>query len=324
MKTFLNAVAFVFLPIFVLGNTGMVIGNEGFYTVEKGDSLELIASKIGVEKKVLIEDNKIDPNAKLKPGLQLKINTRKIVPKFIENGIIINIPDRMLYFFKDGALDSAFPVGLGMPVKKHGLENIEWKTPEGKFTVIGKNKDPVWFVPRSIQMEMELLNKPVTEKVPPGKDNPLGRYAIRTSLSGFLIHETIWPTSIYRFRTHGCARVLPEHMEKFFPKVKKHMEGEIIYRPVKVAFVDNKRIYLEVHRDVYKKFNNLEEVVKKEIEKAGVLNFIDWGKVKRVTLEKKGVAEDITDYEKIKIVFKNRTIMNKMLTYLKNLFSKGK
>jgi len=34
-------------------------------------------------------------------------------------------------------------VGLGMPVKKQGIENIQWKTPEGKFIIIGKSKNPV-------------------------------------------------------------------------------------------------------------------------------------------------------------------------------------
>ncbi|MCX7966816.1 MAG: L,D-transpeptidase family protein [Syntrophorhabdaceae bacterium] len=312
------------MPFFALSNTGLIIGSEGIYTVDKGDTLELIASKLGLEKRVLIEDNNLDPKTRLTPGMKLKVNTKKIIPKYVENGIIINIPDRMLYFFKDGAFDAAFPVSLGMPTKMEEFGDIEWKTPEGKFKVLGKTKDPIWYVPKSIQMEMELLNKPVVEKVLPGKDNPLGRYAIRTSLSGFLIHETIWPTSIYRYRSHGCARMLPQHMEVLFPKVKKDMEGEIIYKPVKVALIDNKKVYLEVHRDVYKKFNNLEEEAKKEIEIAGLLNVVDWEKAKRVIKEKKGVAEDVTDYEKIKMAFRKKSMLEKIAFYLKNVFSKGK
>ncbi|HOP86146.1 MAG TPA: hypothetical protein PKZ54_06700 [Syntrophorhabdaceae bacterium] len=79
--------------------------------------------------------------------------------------------------------------------------------------------------------------------------------------------------------------------------------------------MDNKRVNLKVHRDVYdvyKKFNNLEEE-KKEVEKAGVLNFIDWEKVKRVTQKKKGISKDIEDYKKIKITFKNNTAINKIV-----------
>lgn len=314
----------LFLPVFAFGHTGVLTGSEGLYKVERGDTLELIASKLGVEKKVLIEENNLDPKARLTPGMMLKINTKKIVPKFMENGIIINIPDRMLYFFKDGTLDGAFPVSLGMPGKRQELGNIEWKTPEGKFKVLGKSKDPVWYVPKSVQLEMELLNKTVVEKVPPGKDNPLGRYAIRTSLSGFLIHETIWPTSIYRYRSHGCARVLPQHMEILFSKVKKDMEGEIIYKPVKVALIDNSRVFLEVHRDIYKKFNNLEEEVKREAELAGLSNVINWEKAKKVIQEKKGVAEDVTDHEKIKSLYKKKTVIDKIALYLKNFFSKEK
>ena len=57
--------------------------------------------------------------------MSLAITNRKIVPKVVENGIVVNIPGRMLYFFKNGALASFFPVGLG---------NREWKTPVGRLS----------------------------------------------------------------------------------------------------------------------------------------------------------------------------------------------
>ncbi|MCX8111109.1 MAG: L,D-transpeptidase family protein [Syntrophorhabdaceae bacterium] len=302
----------------------ILIGEEGIYTVEKGDTLGLIASKLGVEKKTLINDNQLEPKVILQPGTKLKVNTRKIVPKIVNDGIIINIPDRMLYFFKDGVLDSYYPLCLGMPVTQHGLYNIEWKTPEGRFKVTGKEKDPVWRVPKSIQLEMELNNKTVEEVVPPGKGNPLGRYAIRTSIPAFLIHETIWPTSIYRYSSHGCARMLPKHMEIFYPKVNKDIEGEIIYKPVKIAFIDNKKIYLEVHRDIYRKIKNFDDEALKEIERSGLSDKIDWEKAKRVISEKKGVAEDITDEEKIKIALQSKSIIGRISNYIKTLFNRDK
>lgn len=305
-------------------HANILIGDEGIYTVERGDTIELIASKLGVDKKTLIKENQLDPKTKLQPGTQLKVNTRKIVPKVVNDGIVINIPDRMLYFFKDGALDSYYPLCLGMPVTQPGLGKIEWKTPEGRFKVTGKEKDPVWRVPKSVQLEMELKNKPVEEVVPPGKGNPLGRFAIRTSIPAFLIHETIWPTSIYRYSSHGCARMLPKHMESFYPKVTKDIEGEIIYRPVKIAFIDNKRVFLEVHRDIYKKIKNFDEEAIKEIERSGLSDKINWEKAKMVISEKKGIAEDVTDVEKIKIALQGQSIIGKMSNYIKTLFNREK
>lgn len=305
-------------------NASIIIGSEGVYTVEKGDTIELIASKLGIEKKTLISDNQLDPKARLQPGTQLKVNTRKIVPKIIQDGIIINIPDRMLYFFKEGSLDAAYPLCLGMPITVSNLKDIEWKTPEGRFRVIGKEKDPVWHVPKSVQLEMELKNKPVEELVPPGKDNPLGRYAIRTSLPSFLIHETIWPTSIYRYRSHGCARMLPKHMESFYPKVTKNTEGEIIYKPVKIALTDNKRVLLEVHRDIYRKIKDFDDDALKEIERSGLLDMVDMEKARRVIAEKKGIPEDITDEEKIKAMLQQQSFLAKITYYIKMLFNQEK
>lgn len=322
MKMLCGIVFFLLVPLMAAAN--IIIGGEGIYTVEKGDTIELIASKLGVEKKALIETNQLDPKLKLKQGEQLKVNTRKIVPKTISDGIIINIPDRMLYYFKGGVLDSAFPVCLGMPSVPPELGKIEWKTPEGKFKVTGKEKDPVWRVPESVKKEMELKNKPVEEIVPPGKGNPLGRYAIRTSISSFLIHETIWPTSIYRYRSHGCVRIMPKEMEKFYPKVEKNTEGEIIYTPIKIALTKDERVFLEVHRDIYKKLKNFDEGAKKEIEKSGLSKRIDWQKAETVLKEKKGVAEDVTGERQVSSVLDNSRFLKRIVQQFKSLFSQYK
>lgn len=271
---------------------GMIIGGEVIYHVVKGDSLELISAKLGVEKKNIIKDNNLDEKKILGIGQELRANTRKIVPKIIDDGIIINIPGRMLYFFKNGFLESAFPVGAGMPSWR-GM--TRWRTPEGKFKVISKHKNPTWYVPESMQWKMEMEGKPVRKVVPPGPDNPLGRYEIKISIPRIVIHETIWPSSVYRFRSHGCIRVLPGDMESFFEKVEINTPGELIYNPVKVAVSEEDgRIFLEVHRDIYGKVKDLNIEAGKIIEAAGVSDRVDWRKVDILVKEKSGVAEDIS------------------------------
>lgn len=280
---------FILFPA-VVSADDIIIGEEFIYEVSKGDSLELICSRFGISLQKLIKDNNIDPKKLLQIGQRLYLNTKKIVPKTIEKGIIVNIADKMLYYFKDGELKMTFPVGLGMPSWK-GI--TRWRTPEGSFKIIRKRKNPTWVVPESIQWKMRMEGKPVKTVVPPGPDNPLGRYALDTTIPRVVIHETIWPTTVYQYRSHGCVRVLPEHMEKFFYEVEINTPGELIYIPVKIAVVED-RVYLEVHRDVYGRFKDLKFLIKDIIEKRGLYDKVNWQKVESVLKEKFGVAEDIT------------------------------
>lgn len=288
----MKIVFLLFLVILIpnLSEADMIIGGEGIYVIEKGDILELIGAKLGADWRKIVRENDIDIKKPLRIGQKLRVNNRKIVPRIVDDGMIINIPDRMLYYFKKGSF-RAFPVGLGMPSWK-GI--TIWRTPTGKFRVIGKRRNPTWRVPKSMQWKMMMEGKPVKIIVPPDSDNPLGRYAVDTTMPKVVIHETIWPTTVYQFRSHGCIRVLPEHIEKFFDEVELKTPGEIIYSPVKVAVTEEGRVFLEVHRDIYGKFKDLKDEAKSLIEKRGVSHKVDWEKVDRVLKEKSGIAEDVT------------------------------
>jgi lipoprotein-anchoring transpeptidase ErfK/SrfK len=268
-----------------------LVGNTSSYTVKKKDSLRLIAAKLGVSQQHLIQMNHLEPKPSLKPGQTLKYNNRKIIPRHMLNGIVINIPDRTLYYFKDGKLASSLPVALG--VGKKGLK-YDWTTPTGKFKIVAKQKDPTWHVPQSIQSEMEGQGKEVITSLPPGPRNPLGKYAIKTSLPGILIHSTTKPGSIYSFASHGCIRVYPEQMAVLFKEVKVNTPGEIIYLPVKLAVTEEGRVFLEVHRDAYNKNAGLQEVARQLIEKHNISDKVDWNKVKTVIRQKAGLAVDVT------------------------------
>ncbi|MHB8881576.1 MAG: L,D-transpeptidase family protein [Thermodesulfovibrionales bacterium] len=269
----------------------MIIGEEGVYTVKKGDTLDLIGARLGVPWKQIVRENRLDPQKPLKKGARLKVDTRRIVPRVIDNGIIVNIPDRTLYYFKEGQIETVFPVALGMRPRQ---EAADWTTPLGKFTILRKAKNPSWYVPKSIQEEMEEEGKSVEPIVPPGPDNPLGRYALKTSIPGILIHETIRPRSVYQYRSHGCIRVMPEHMETFFDKVEVNTPGELIYVPVKVAVSEKGHVFLEAHGDVYKKGRNLKAETREAIEKLGLSEKVDWQKVEKVLKERAGIPRDVT------------------------------
>lgn len=287
MKIILTILLFLSATTAFAGD--MIIGGETTYEVQKKDNLYLIGARHGIFWKAIAADNNLDPKQPLAKGTILKLNNRKIVPRVIDEGIIINIPDRTLYLFKAGSL-THFPVALGTP-RVDDLSDS--RTPTGKFSIVAKRKNPTWHVPESIQIEYFEKGKEVDEVVPPGPKNPLGRYALQTSIPAVLIHETIWPGSIYRYTSHGCIRMLPEHMEQLFPRVEKGLQGEIIYEPVKLATTEGGRIYLEVRTDIYRKRKSVKTDVVKLIELRGLSDKVDWEKVTRVIQDEKGIAEDI-------------------------------
>jgi lipoprotein-anchoring transpeptidase ErfK/SrfK len=267
-----------------------LVGTIGSYTVVKNDSLRLVAAKLGVNYRRLAAMNGLSPQSHLQVAQVLRYNNQRIIPASnLKHGIVINIPDRMLYYFEKGKLAYATAVALGTPTK---MDDIPWHTPTGRFRIVNKAKDPTWTVPLSIPEEMRREGKEVITSVPPGADNPLGKYALRTSLPGILIHSTSKPWSIYTFASHGCVRVHPDRMEELFKVVKLNTPGEIIYQPVKVATTEEGRIFLEVHRDIYTRTKGIEHEAKTLLQT--VHDKVDWQKVRQALSRKTGVAEDVT------------------------------
>jgi L,D-transpeptidase ErfK/SrfK len=269
-----------------------LVGTSGTYTTVKGDTIRLVAGKLGVSRTQLTVMNGLSPKDGLKAGQVLQYNNRRIIPEHrIKDGIVINIPDRMLYLFQQGTMSFSTAVALGTPTK---TDQFVWQTPTGRFKIVNKAKDPTWTVPPSIQEEMRLEGKEVITSIPPGPTNPLGKYAIKTSLPGILIHSTTKPWSIYTYASHGCIRVYPERMEELFNLVKVNITGEIIYQPVKLAVTDDGRILLEAHGDIYNKTKGLATAAQALIRASKLEDKVDWEKVKRVVSRKSGVAEEIT------------------------------
>lgn len=273
-----------------MGTLDLVIGNDTTYVVRKHESIKAVSAKTGVSWQVIARENKLDPKKKLQPGKVLHINKKRIVPKIISDGIVINIPDRTLYYFKGGKFYMSYPVALGMAKS----DKFSWHTPTGKFIITSKQKDPAWYVPHSLQQEMKAHGKSAATVVPPGPANPLGRYALRTSFDSILIHGTTAPDSIYSFSSHGCVRMLPRDIESIYNSVRVKTEGEIIYVPVKVAVSEEGRVFLEAHQDAYKMVPDLESATKKLLEEKNVVDRVDWEKVRGLLKNGNGKVEDIT------------------------------
>lgn len=261
-----------------------LVGREFVHTVQKGQSLTILGARFGVEINVLAASNGLRPNALLKEGQMLRIDNRHIVPRSIADGILINLPQRMLFHIRQGQVVQSYGVGLGRP---------DWPTPTGGFKVISKEENPVWDVPKSIQEEMRREGKIVQEHVPPCPENPLGKHWMGLSIPGYGIHGTIAPTSIYHFRTHGCIRLHPDDIASLFAEISTGTPGLLLYQRLMVARLED-RVFLEVHRDVYRKEPNPLEDLRGIVKANNLEPVLDWTAAKAIIAKQEGVARDVT------------------------------
>ncbi len=167
-------------------------------------------------------------------GTEILIPAAHIVPEADRKGLVLNLGDQRLYYFKpDGRTVVSFPVGIGME---------GWSTPTGRTKVVRKQKRPTWYVPKSIRAERPYLPK----VVPPGPDNPLGSHALYLGWQSYLLHGTNKPYGIGRRASHGCVRLYPEDIERLFGEIPIGTPVTVVDQPVKIAWVGGE-LMIEAH-----------------------------------------------------------------------------
>jgi L,D-transpeptidase ErfK/SrfK len=261
-----------------------VAGGDSVYIVRPGDFLIAIGARFGIPPTLLAQGNAVPYEALIHPGQRFLIYNPHIVPAMLDDGILINIPQRMLFQFSQGKLLAAYPVGLGKP---------SWPTPKGEFKILSRVKNKTWKVPVSIQEEMRREGKAVLQEVPPGPDNPLGAHWLGLSLGGYGIHGTIAPSSVYHFRSHGCIRLHPDDIAELFDRVAVGDTGILVYQPVLLAVTEDSRILLEVHQDIYNKGIDPAQIVRNMAEDNGLSQDIDWLRVDAVIAAQEGLAREV-------------------------------
>jgi L,D-transpeptidase ErfK/SrfK len=167
-----------------------------------------------------------------------------------------------------------YPIGIG---------DLTTETPLGVFKVAQRVVDPEWKVPPDRRERYGGL-----EIMPPGADNPLGKYWVGLSNRKYGIHGTNNPWSIGRSVSGGCIRLYPEHISQFFNEVSMGTNVEIIYEPVKFGF-RNRKIFIEVHPDLYQKFENLQDYTSQLMIKLGIRNFVSMEEIRRALVRQDGV-----------------------------------
>ena len=167
-------------------------------------------------------------------GTPVLLPTQYVIPDVPREGIVLNIASKRLFYFPH-AEEGSPQVVLTYPI---GIGRVGWETPLGSATVVSKARDPSWFVPASVRREHRELGDPLPSVVPPGPDNPLGKFVLKLDLPGYLIHGTNQPYGVGMRVSHGCVRLYPENIELLYELVGTGEKVMIINEP-----------YLEGQRD---------------------------------------------------------------------------
>jgi L,D-transpeptidase ErfK/SrfK len=260
---------------------GIVVGEAGWHRVAAGESVVSIAARVGLEPSTLAFDNDVRADRPLAAESWLLVDNRHIVPMPLD-GIVVNVPQRMLHLAVDGRHVLSVPVAVG---------RADWPTPLGSFAVAMKEVDPTWDVPPSIQAEMAREGRPVVTRVAPGPRNPLGDRWIGLNASNLGIHGTNQPTSIYRFTTHGCIRARPDDIARLFPLVDVGTPVRVIYEPVLIAELQSGEVWLEVHRDPYRKAADRLGAARELLQAAGLSELASSPLVEALVRARRGRAE---------------------------------
>ncbi len=257
-------------------------GRALLYEVKEGESFYSIARSHGLGSWHLRRAN---PGMyECRPGVRLLLPLQRIVPKYQGSGVVVNLPERMLYVFTNGSLETFYPIAIGRP-------ELRWQTPVGNYHVAFKAINPTWYPPRWAGLE-----KPV----PPGQNNPLGDRWIGLSKSGYGFHGTPSLYSIGLSASHGCMRMYPEHVQSLYRSLKRGSRVEVIYRPVLLSLdKEAGECRLSVFPDVYGRTGSLYACAVKLLEEAGLARATDKSLLAGIIKRAAGLSEPLLSTTKI-------------------------
>ncbi len=147
--------------------------------------------------------------------------------------IIINIPEYRLYLYYQGGLFKSYKIAVG---------KTDSPSPTGEFQIINKVKNPTWY-PEG------------RSPIPPGPNNPLGKYWMGLNSKGYGIHGNSAAWSIGAPVSHGCFRMDNHEIEELFTIVPVGTPVKVDYLTVKGMIDSHNQAWLEIYPDIYQRFN---------------------------------------------------------------------
>lgn len=225
-------------------------------------------------------------------GARIVLPKRHILPEAPRKGIVINLAEMRVYYFKDAGKEPlTFPISIG----REGLQ-----TPTGSTKIVRKKAGPQWRP--TARMRKEDPDLPAV--VEAGPDNPLGDFALYLGWPTYAIHGTNKPYGIGRRVSSGCIRMYPESIKELFPMVPVGTRVTVVDQPVKVGWVDD-QLYIEVSPNqdqsikieedgVVKSYEITAEDMKRITKKAGeYADKINWTIVRKSVQEHRGYPVSI-------------------------------
>lgn len=221
-----------------------LVGQTKYVPAGQEDTLIDIAREYSVgQDEIVMANPKVD---RWLPGVgtQVTVPREFVLPNAPRNGIVVNIPEMRLYFYPSAGKGAKPTTVVTYPIS---IGRMDWRSPLGVTKVVAKVKDPVWRPPASIKAEHAKNGEILPDVVPAGPNNPLGQFAMRLGVPGYLIHGTDQDKAygIGMRVTHGCIRMYPEDVAKLFPEVAVGTPVNLVNQPVKMGWRGD-ALYIEV------------------------------------------------------------------------------
>ena len=219
-----------------------VVGVLQLTTASKQDTLPDIARRFNVGYEEIVRANPgVDPWVP-GAGRMVVVPTRFVLPNAPHEGVVINLAAMRIYYFPKHAkgepqLVYTHPIGVG---------KVGWQTPEGVTKIISREKDPTWRPSAGVRKEHAANDDPVPAVVPPGPDNPLGKYKFTLGWPSYLIHGTNKPYGVGLRSSHGCIRLYPEDIEKFYQSVPLGTPVRVVNQPFLFGWHEG-QLYLQTY-----------------------------------------------------------------------------
>ena len=249
----MKALLFCLLLSLSAGAQPLMVGGVQNYTAQEGDTLLSIARRYDLAIDHLCFANGWPTNAtEIWAGTPVTIPAAHIPPaEAPQRGIVVNLPERLLYRYRAGQLEKILPCSIGHPTRS--------KTPSFVASITEKVKDPIWFPP-----EWSDLKGPVK----PGKDNPLGDRWLGLSYGRYGIHSTYDPENVGNDVTHGCIRLYPDDLRQLFPQIQVGEPVRVTYETAKLGRDAQGNLVVMTFPDVYQQAAPVARA-RKLIERAG-------------------------------------------------------
>ena len=284
---------------FTLAKDDDVVGVLQRTIASKADTLPDIARRFNVGYEEIVRANPgVDPWL---PGADRKVvvPTQFVLPNAPREGIVINLAAMRVYYFPKHAkgepqLVYTHPIGVG---------KVGWQTPEGVTKIIAREQDPTWRPSAGVRKEHLANDDPVPAVVPPGPDNPLGKYKFTLGWPSYLMHGTNKPYGVGLRSSHGCIRLYPEDIEKFYQMVPLGTPVRVVNQPFLFGWHDG-QLYLQAYTVFEDDARNWEKARKTLLMKSmsprlekllrSAQAEVDWAVIAQLTHAPRGLAVPVS------------------------------